>query len=1001
GICTTNAHAVLEEAPVLLPTDSEPRLQQLLVLSAKTETALEAATQNLAQHLRQTPDVNLADVAFTLQVGRQAFNHRRILVCRTCEQAITALENPQPPNVFTQKRLPQSRSVVFMFSGQGSQYVNMARDLYQDEAHFREQVDYCAQILEPHLQLDLRQLIYPDPDQAQTASQKLKQTAITQPALFVIEYALARLLITWGIQPQAMIGHSIGEYVAACLAGVFSLEDALALVAIRGQMMQSLPDGSLLAVFLPQEAIASLLNSELSLASSNSPTVSAVSGTPTAIDALEKQLQTQGIDYRRLQTSHAFHSQMMEPILADFTDKVSEFQLNSPEIPYVSNVTGTWITTEEATDPGYWARHLRQTVRFSEGVEMLLQDPARILLEVGPGSSLRSLAKHQPAATECTILSSIHHPKEEIADDAFLLKTLGQLWLAGVEVDWSKLHQPQSRQRLSLPTYPFERQRYWVEPQATPQQLSSAPNLSEQIADLLEQSDQFSDEETKMLHKLLSRHQKPLEQTVNPDWFYQLEWLAKPNQTQDSRSTNRIHSSGRWLILADRGGIGQKLATQLAQRNQNCILVYAGDTYQQQNARTWQLNPVEPEHFRQLLQDEFKPDAAWQGVIHLWSLDTASTKDFTPTVLKQSQILSVGSALHLLQALCQYQEKIAPKYPPKLWLVTQNTMPIGNSQSTLAVAQAPLWGLGKGIALEHSTLWGGLIDLGDEIPEIAPEILASDGEDQLAFRGNQRYVARLVRFPQSQSDTVTVHPEATYLITGGLGSIGLQIAEWLVERGARYLMLVGRRPPSQPAQNVITKLQESGANVAIAQADIAEFDALTQVFERIKTSMPALGGIVHAAGVPGYLELQNTTWANFESICRPKVNGTWNLHQLTQGLTLDFFLCVSSIASVWGAKGQASYAAANHFLDIFAHLRRQLGQSTLSINFGPWAESGMGSASVRDRLNQMGVKLLPSAKAIITLETLLSETPFPFAQAIVADIDWSIFQPLYEVTGSR
>ncbi|MEM9164697.1 MAG: type I polyketide synthase, partial [Cyanobacteria bacterium P01_F01_bin.4] len=545
GIGGTNAHAVLEEAPATPSAEPPPRPHPRRLRAGQTGTARGAAPPNLARHLRQHPDVGLADVAFTLQTGRQAFQHRRILVCETCDQAIASLSAPPPSRSLTQASSP---SVVFMFSGQGAQYVNMAHDLYQHEPVFRAHVDRCAQLLQPDLKVDLCQLLYPSPDQAESATQQLKQTALTQPALFVVEYALAQLWITWGVQPQAMIGHSIGEYVAACLSGVFSLEDALVLVTKRGQMMQSLPQGSMLAVFLPPDQISSLLTPDLSLATHNSPTVSAVSGPDAAIDALETQLQAQAIDCRRIHTSHAFHSQMMEPILGDFAALVGKSSLNPPQIPFVSNVTGTWITAAEATDPSYWAQHIRQTVRFADGVNLLCQDPDQILLEVGPGKSLCSLVKQNPFAFWKTILSSARHPKEDISDVAFVLQTLGQLWLAGLSVDWAKLYAPQSRQRLPLPTYPFERQRYWVDPQPQPtiQPLSHAANLSTQLTQLLEQSDQFSDQERTLLHKLLSRLDPSSQPVVdpeemsagNPDWFYQLAWQPTPHTVKGNASVN-------------------------------------------------------------------------------------------------------------------------------------------------------------------------------------------------------------------------------------------------------------------------------------------------------------------------------------------------------------------------------------------------------------------------------------------------------------------------------
>ncbi|MBE7384659.1 MAG: SDR family NAD(P)-dependent oxidoreductase [Leptolyngbya sp. SIO1E4] len=477
GVGGTNAHVVLEEAPSV-EASGPSRPWQLLLLSAKTSSALEAATTNLAQYL--DGELNLADVAYTLSVGRRAFNHRRFVVSQGIETAQSALSSLEPGRVGTHLQAPGERPVVFMFSGQGAQYVNMAQELYQSEATFTEQVDICCELLKPHLGLDLRQILYPAAEQFASASEQLRQTAIAQPALFVIEYALAHLWQEWGVRPQAMMGHSIGEYVAATLASVLSLEDALALVAARGKLMQRLPSGSMLAVPLAEQEVIPLLGKELSIAVINGPAACVVSGVTGAVEVLERQLASQGIEGRRLHTSHAFHSPMMEPILESFTQKVKQVRLSAPQIPYLSNVTGTWIRAEEATSPAYWAKHLRQPVQWASGLEALLQEPSQILLEIGPGRTLTTLAKRHPEKVpEQVVLSCIRHPQEADSDVAFLLKTVGQSWLAGVDIDWSGFYAHQRRHRLPLPTYPFERQRYWIEaPKAAVSgQLPSTSNL--------------------------------------------------------------------------------------------------------------------------------------------------------------------------------------------------------------------------------------------------------------------------------------------------------------------------------------------------------------------------------------------------------------------------------------------------------------------------------------------------------------------------------------------
>ena len=484
GMGGTNAHVILEEAPTQLKIQNSKLKSKYLVLclSAKSENALYKATANLVTHLKEHPKLNLGDVAYTLNSGRRGFNHRRMLICQDLEDAVEALSSLEPKQVFTNYTEITERSVVFMFPGQGSQYVNMAREIYETETVFKEQVDYCSEILEPLLGLDLRHIIYPSEENIDEVSKQLQQTEIAQPAIFVIEYALAQLWQSWGVQPQAAIGHSIGEYVAATLAEVFSLEDALSLVAARGQMMQQLPTGAMLSIPLPADKIKSLLGEELSVAAINQPSQCVVSGSIAAVDALQNQLAAQGIECKPLYTSHAFHSQMMEPILEAFAERVKKITLNPPKIPYISNLTSNWITVTQATNPEYYAQHLRSTVQFAQGVEKLLATPEQVLLEVGPGHTLTTLVKRHPdKAAAQTVLASVRHPQEKQSDTRVLFNTFGQLWLAGVKVDWFGFYSQDKYYRLPLPTYPFERQRYWIDPpqKAAWGQLQTLPPTSQ------------------------------------------------------------------------------------------------------------------------------------------------------------------------------------------------------------------------------------------------------------------------------------------------------------------------------------------------------------------------------------------------------------------------------------------------------------------------------------------------------------------------------------------
>lgn len=463
GIGGTNAHVVLEEAPASQESGGS-RSSYLLIWSARTAVALETMTNRLAEYLQQNASANLADVCYTLQVGRKKFNHRRLLVCRDAADAWSALVARDPARVLTQVQRPRARGVVFMFSGQGAQRVNMGEGLYKSEPTFREQVDRCLEILLPLLGFDLREVLYPTEEQIETAQQRLTQTAVTQPALFVIEYALAQLWKRWGVQPVAMIGHSLGEYVAACLAGVFSLEDALALVAARGRLMQGLPAGAMLAVpFGEEEARLIVRDGNLSLASINGARTCVISGALGEVEKLEARLNADGVSSRRLQTSHAFHSTLMEPILDEFAKIVRRAKLQRPAIPYVSNLTGDWIKPDQAIDPGYWARHLRETVRFSDGLSRLLEEPEHIFVELGPGQTLCTLLRSHPAKqTDHAAIASLGAvgPAEE---QQAMLKALGQLWQAGIEPNWPAFYENENRRRLKLPTYPFERERCWID----------------------------------------------------------------------------------------------------------------------------------------------------------------------------------------------------------------------------------------------------------------------------------------------------------------------------------------------------------------------------------------------------------------------------------------------------------------------------------------------------------------------------------------------------------
>lgn len=487
GVGGTNAHVILEQAPRI---SSQPSVRpvQLLLLSARSESAIEHATANLREFLRNSPTADLADVAFTLQEGRHAFAHRRFVVAQSVNDAAAALTRPDPKRVFTRSRRSPAPKVCFLFPGQGSQQPNMGRELYQTERVFREAVDTCAELLRPHLGLDLRTVLYPASPVTYEARDKVTQTILAQPAIFTVDYALARLWMSWGISPSSMIGHSVGEFVAACLAGVFSLAEALRLISARGRLMQGLPHGAMLSVRVSEAEIQPFLDKDICLAAVNSPSLCVVAGPLEAVARLEQQLTKRNIVHRRLHTSHAFHSAMMDPILEPFLAEVQKCGLREPKIPYISSTTGKWMTAHEATDAVYWTHHLREAVQFSSGIGQLRQDENALLLEVGPGGVLTTLARQHPAKSDDQlVISSLGDGSSQTSECVAIQQALGQLWLGGIEPDWKKFHAEAKRSRVSLPKYPFERKRFWLD-------ASSSANIGTQpIVDKAQITETISD----------------------------------------------------------------------------------------------------------------------------------------------------------------------------------------------------------------------------------------------------------------------------------------------------------------------------------------------------------------------------------------------------------------------------------------------------------------------------------------------------------------------------
>ncbi|MEH2211068.1 SDR family NAD(P)-dependent oxidoreductase [Nostoc sp.] len=980
GIGGTNAHVILEEAPTV--EASKPgRAQKLLVLSAKTSSALETATANLVDYLKQHPNLNLADVAYTLQVGRRSFNHRRMLVCQTVDDAVKALETPKSQQVFTHFQEPCHRSLVFMFPGQGVQYANMGWELYQTEPIFRHYVDRCCELLKPHLGLDIHTILYPSAEQAQAAAQQLKQTEITQPALFVIEYALAQLWMAWGIRPQATIGHSIGEYVAACLAGVFSLETALALVAIRGRLMQQLPVGAMLAVSLSKSEVQSLLKGNreqgtgngvggkevflpfiekaktklpgalledsLSLAASNSPSSCVVSGTIEAIDTLQAQLTEQGINCRRLHTSHAFHSSMMDSILESYTQEVSKVNRNYPQIPFISNVTGNWITAEQATNPSYWAQQLRQTVLFGEGVQKLLQEPNCILLEVGPGRTLSTLAK-QHKQDELVALASMRHPQDSQSDMAFLLKTLGRLWLFGVPVDWSSFYAQERRYRLPLPTYPFERQRYWVEPPVKTGDTSY-------------------------------RQMKLGKKSNLADWFYIPSW-KRSMLVESFKEGELAEQRSRWLVFADTCGVGSQVAKQLEQENQDVITVIVGEKFTKLSESVYTINPQQQGDYELLLTALRRENQLPQRIAHFWSITPNTQTQSGIEFFQQCQNLGFYSLLFLVQAFGRqaHQDALA------IAVVTNNVHEVTGEES-LCPEKVTVLGACKVIPQESPHITCRSIDIvtpklgsfqGNQlINQLLGELRIMQPSDLVvSYRGNYRWVQTFeaVHLDKTLTANKQLREGGVYLITGGLGGIGLLVAKYLAQTPRAKLVLIGRSglPKKQEWEQWLTShsvqndisdriqkvqaLEALGAEVLVIEADVANETQMQAAITQASACFGQIHGLVHAAGLTLSGTIQGISRAECEQQFRPTVQGIFVLEKILQGKQLDFCLLTSSLASILGKLGMAAYPATHHFTDAFTYKHNQTNSIPwIAVNWDNWLTSAADELSIKPEASEL------------------------------------------------
>ncbi len=957
GVGGTNAHIILEQAPARGPSGPS-REHQVLIWSAKTATALDANTAALAAHFNAFASTSLADVAYTLQVGRTPMSRRRALVCTSVQDAAAALAHPDSKRVITEVAPDGGRTVTFMFAGGGAQYPTMGAGLYADEPVFRQAVDECLALLARHEQADFKSLLFPTQGQQVAAAQQLERPSMALPCLLTVQYAQAKLWMSWGLKPSALIGHSMGEYTAAHLAGVFSLEDVLRLVALRGRLFESLPEGSMLSVPLPEAELLALMGPALSIAALNGPQLSVASGPVTAIDALQQQLALREIEAARVHIAVAAHSSMLDPILQEFGAFFQRISMKPPSLPLISNVTGTWMTPAQATDPQYWVQHLRRTVRFAEGLQVLLQDPGRVLLEVGPGRTLASLSRQHPARRDQPVLNSLRHPDEPISDSAFVCAVLGRLWALGASVDWDLVRGPEKRLRLPLPTYCFDRQRHWVE---AGQSLALEPEPT---------LDKRSD---------LSQ------------WFYQPSWQERALTFTAKRDRSADTAESCVWVLADNSGLSTRLIESLRQAGAHVSVVRVAKNYQRMGDE-FTVDPTQGSHFEKLVAALHGEDHAPQTVYHLWTLTGPKSLDRGMRGIDTMRRLGFDSLLYLAQAI-----GVEDLCEPMQWCIITDHLQRVAGEAHLLTAKATVLGPCKVIPCEFTHIRCRSIDV--QIPPegsvrerqliegLLNERSAPAHEDVVAYRGTTRWVQSFTpsAIPPPAHAHASLKASGVYLITGGLGGLGMALAEHLASTVKAKLILVGRsalperkewsaclqsKHPQAHRIRQIMALEALGAEVMAATADVSDFHAFKLVLKQARARFGAVSGVFHTAGVLNDGAIQLKGHQSVSSVWAPKVQGTLVLEAAFEAVQadapLDFLVLFSSISSLVGLAGQIDYASANAFLDAYAQDRMMRnGTHTVAINWGPWQEVGM-AATLAQQQSWVSKASVPVGHPLVT-----------------------------------
>ncbi|WP_197375698.1 type I polyketide synthase [Mycolicibacterium baixiangningiae] len=1036
GFAGTNAHVILEEAPLSarVPTGAPDGVDRtsLLPLSARTPAALVQVADQYRRWLTAHPEATLADVCFTAGTGRAHLEHRAALVADSRESVVEllgALADDRPAPGLVRGESHDTPKTAWLFTGQGSQYPGMARKLFDTEPVFAATVERCAAAVADVLEKPLLDVIFDvdSPDSEET----LRQTSYAQPALFAVEMGLARLWQSWGFEPDVVLGHSVGQYSAACVAGVFGIEDGARLMAERGRLFGSLPAGGrMVAVFTAAERVEGLTDEfpSLSVAAYNGANT-VLSGPAEDLEKAVAALAADGVRCDRLDTSHAFHSALLDPILDEFESYAQRFDYAAPRRILIDNRTGAALGRSVKIDGAYWRRHARQPVEFAKSVRTLADLNCKLLLEIGPRPVLTAaaLAAWPDPVTAPRAIASM---RRNTSDHRQITEALADAYVLGHLPEFAALRQPDAR-KLDLPTYPFEHRQYSFRDnradtggeiaQPQPAARTHAVRLLEdgRISELATLLDGASGDQHTLdvLTRFAAQHNQQRTTQSIADDRYEICWekLTAP------RSGTAAGEQPVWILVGDDSDTTVPAVDVLTARGHRHQIVRlpASDADEAQLADTLRAAVDDGSSLR---------------IVHVTALDSGPAPSMRSLLRMQHRIL--GGTRRLFRAVA------AAELRSPVWLVTRGAQRVTDAD-TVAPDQSALWGFGRAASLELPHVWGGLADLsgvvtgaseatGDvtgaseatgDVPgaseatgdvtgasewsvlldRIAAPRNSDTTEDQVAVRGHAVYAPRLVRRAGEPSGApLQLRSDATYLVTGGLGSIGLEIAGYLAAHGAGHLVLTSRRAPSDATQLRIDALGEQhGCEIRVVAADVADAHDVARLLATAQAELPPLAGIVHAAGEIGTTPMSTLDFdsqqAEVDRVFSGKVWGAWHLSEAAVDLQLDFFISTSSIASVWGGYGQTAYGAANAFLDGLAWRLREQGIAGTSVNFGPWS-AGMADAESRARLEQRGVRALAPADALAGLADVVAG---PAAQGVIARIDWARFLPLYQQAGRR